>query len=211
MAPSPPPPCHRHHTPLATAPKALPKHLAAPLTQPERQPCSSCKAPQNLTQRLQPPPPPPATALHLHQLPPLHLHRTLGHPSSRGARPQPSPNARPFAYGGHSLLSSPATARKDDEQTQPEPCYRRARMAPHPGTQRASTSSTKTLSSLCLNPFLRPFFPILRTFRHRSWGSSIHQHGPCSSAYTQSHLFASRHRRRPQALAPPGGSPGSAK
>lgn len=58
----------------------------------------------------------------------------------------------------------------------------------------------------------KPFFLILRNFKHRSWGSCIQEHIQQSSAYTQSHLLRSCcHHYPPKALGPGEGSPDSSK
>lgn len=67
---------------------------------------------------------------------------------------QAIPNARPFAYGAHFLLCSPATSSGEEAQkTQQDPCYGGTRTAPQPATRRSSKSRSKTLP---VSPFLLP-------------------------------------------------------
>lgn len=175
LAPSPPPPCHRH-TRRSPPPKAFGKHLPASLTQPQRGPCW-WKAPQNLS----------PCNLHL-LLPPLQLCNCIGPltSTSRGLPGTPPPGAQglgpaqtqdPSLTAAHSLPCSPATPRNQADKTQQEPCYRATRLAPQTGTpqrqqrrQREHRSKTLPFSlspssssfSSCLpSPFSAAYTPEL--------------------------------------------------
>ena len=152
MAPRPTPPCHHgrhhhHHTPISCpGSKAPRKHTAASLTPTQHHPCSP-EAPQNLGEHNLRHLPPPSRARQLHPLAPLHLRRTLGHPSSRGPghskrKPLPSLTANIFFFA----LQPPQPRRQT--KTPDDPCSRATRVAPQPRTQRPSPSSTETLPFL---------------------------------------------------------------
>ena len=217
MAPRPTPPCHhgrhhRHHTPISCpGSKAPRKHTAASLTPTQHHPCSP-EAPQNLREHNLRHLPPPSRARQLHPLAPLHLRRTLGHPSSRGPRrpkrkPLPSLTANIFFFA----LQPPQPRRQTKHQTTPAPGPRAWHHSHGPNAPaRAAPRPFPFSSSFFLPQALPPAF-LAHSLQHTSCGSSSHQHSHCSGAYTHSHLLASRRRRHPQALAPGGGSPRSAK
>lgn len=207
LAPSPPPPCHRH-TRRSPPPKAFAKHRPAPLPQPQRGPCC-WKPPQNLSD----------CNLHL-LLPPLQLRNYISPltSTSSGLPGTPPPGAQglgpaqtqdPSLTAAHFLPCSPATPRKQADKTQQEPCYRATRVAPQTGTpqrqqrrqreQRSQTLPFFPLSFL-LKLFLLPSFPILSSL-HTGAGAAPSRNtpkaqGPTPRA-THAHATTTTTARRP--------------